>query len=92
MAAHGDLQSLAELGFIVICVDGMGTPFRSKAFHEFYAQDLGDNTIPDQVAAMKQLAERYPWIDLDKAGMYGGTRAAATRRRRRCFTFRTSSK
>jgi dipeptidyl-peptidase-4 len=70
-AAHGDLQSLAELGFIVICIDGQGTPFRSKAFHAFYATDLGDNTIPDQIAGMKQLADRYPWIDLSKAGIYG---------------------
>ena len=71
LAAHGDLQSLAELGFIVVCIDGMGTPFRSKAFHEAYFGNLGDNTIPDQVTGMKQLAERYPWIDLDQAGMYG---------------------
>ena len=71
LAAHGDLQSLAELGFIVVCIDGMGTPFRSKAFHEAYFGDLGDNTIPDQVAGMKQLAERYPWINLELAGMYG---------------------
>ena len=70
-AAHGDMQSLAELGFIVVCIDGMGTPFRSKAFHEFYYADLGDNTIPDQVAGMKQLAERYPWIDAKRMGIYG---------------------
>ncbi len=70
-AAHGDLQSLAELGFIVVCIDGMGTPFRSKAFHEAYFGDLGDNTIPDQVTGMQQLAERYPWIDLQRAGIYG---------------------
>jgi dipeptidyl-peptidase 4 len=70
-AAHGDMQSLAELGFVVVCIDGMGTPFRSKAFHEFYFGDLGDNTIPDQVAGMKELAAKYPWIDLDAAGMYG---------------------
>jgi len=70
-AAHGDLQSLAELGFIVVCLDGMGTPFRSKSFHEAYFGDLGDNTIPDQVTGMKQLAQRYPWIDLKRAGMYG---------------------
>jgi dipeptidyl-peptidase-4 len=71
LPAHGDLQSLAELGFIVVCIDGMGTPLRSKAFHEAYFGDLGDNTIPDQVIGMKQLAERYPWIDLNLAGMYG---------------------
>ena len=70
-AAHGDLQSLAELGFIVVCIDGMGTPFRSKAFHETYIHDLGDNTIPDQVTGMQQLAERYPWVDLGLAGIYG---------------------
>ena len=70
-AAHRDNQALAELGFIVVCIDGMGTPWRSKAFHEAYWGDLGDNTIPDQVAGMKELAAKYPWIDLDKAGMYG---------------------
>jgi dipeptidyl-peptidase-4 len=70
-AAHRDWQSLAELGFIVVCIDGMGTPWRSKAFHEAYYGDLGDNTIPDQVSGMKDLAARYPWIDLDKVGIYG---------------------
>jgi dipeptidyl-peptidase 4 len=70
-AAHGDMQSLAELGFIVVCIDGMGTPWRSKAFHEFYYGNLGDNTIPDQVAGMKDLAAKYSWIDLDRVGMYG---------------------
>ena len=55
-AAHGDNQALAELGFIVVCIDGMGTPWRSKAFHEAYYGDMGDNTIPDQVAGMKELA------------------------------------
>ena len=70
-AAHRDWQSLAELGFVVVCIDGMGTPWRSKKFHEFYYGDLGDNTIPDQVAGMKELAAKYPWIDIDKVGMYG---------------------
>ena len=70
-AAHGDMQSLAELGFIVVCIDGMGTPWRSKSFHEAYFGNLGDNTIPDQVSGMKDLAAKYPWIDLDRVGMYG---------------------
>ncbi len=70
-AAHGDHQALAELGFIVVCIDGMGTPFRSKAFHEAYFGDLGDNTIPDQVSGMKDLAAKYPFIDLDKVGIHG---------------------
>jgi dipeptidyl aminopeptidase/acylaminoacyl peptidase len=69
--AHGDLQPLAELGFIVVCIDGMGTPWRSKNFHEAYYANLGDNTIPDQVAGMKELAAKYPWIDLTRVGMYG---------------------
>jgi dipeptidyl-peptidase-4 len=70
-AAHKDDQALAELGFIVVCIDGMGTPWRSKAFHEAYWGDLGDNTIPDQVAGMKDLATKYPFIDLERVGMYG---------------------
>ncbi len=70
-AAHVDMQSLAELGFIVVCIDGMGTPWRSKAFHEAYYGNLGDNTIPDQVSGMKDLAAQYPFIDLDRVGMYG---------------------
>jgi dipeptidyl aminopeptidase/acylaminoacyl peptidase len=70
-AARGDAQALAELGFVVVEVDGMGTPWRSKKFHEAYYGDMGDNTLPDQVAAMKQLAQRYPWIDIDRAGIYG---------------------
>jgi len=69
--ARGDTQALAELGFIVVEIDGMGTPWRSKKFHEAYYGDMGDNTLPDQVAAMKELAGRYPWIDLDRAGIYG---------------------
>ncbi len=70
-AAHGDMQPLAELGFVVVCIDGMGTPWRSKTFHEAYYGNLGDNTIPDQVSGMKDLAAQYPFIDLDRAGMYG---------------------
>jgi len=70
-AARGDLQSLAELGFIVVCIDGMGTPSRSKSFHEAYYGNMGDNTIPDQVAGMKELAAQYSFIDIDRAGIYG---------------------
>ncbi len=70
-AARGDCQALAELGFIVVEIDGMGTPWRSKKFHEAYFGDMGDNTLPDQVAGMKQLAQKYAWIDIDRAGIYG---------------------
>ena len=67
--ARGDNQALAELGFVVVEIDGMGTPWRSKKFHEAYYGNMGDNTLPDQVAGMKQLAQRYPWIDIDRAGI-----------------------
>jgi dipeptidyl-peptidase-4 len=70
-AARGDAQALAELGFIVVEVDGMGNPTRSKAFHDAYYANMGDNTLPDQIAAMQQIAARYPYVDLDRAGIYG---------------------
>jgi dipeptidyl-peptidase-4 len=70
-AARGDAQALAELGFVVVEIDGMGTPWRSKSFHDAYFGKMGDNTLPDQVAGMKELARRYPWIDIDRAGIYG---------------------
>ncbi len=69
--ARGDTQALAELGFVVVQIDGMGTPGRSKAFRDAYYGRMGDNTLPDQVAGMRQLAERYPWIDLDRVGIWG---------------------
>jgi dipeptidyl aminopeptidase/acylaminoacyl peptidase len=70
-SARGDAQALAELGFIVIKLDGMGTPFRSKRFHDTWYGNLADNTLPDQVAGMKELARRYRWIDIERAGIYG---------------------
>jgi dipeptidyl aminopeptidase/acylaminoacyl peptidase len=71
-AARGDRQALAELGFIVVTIDGMGTPGRSKAFQDAYYGAMGrDNTIPDQIAGMKELAQKYPWIDLSRAGIWG---------------------
>ena len=69
--AHSDHQALAELGFIVIAVDGMGTPLRSKSFQDAWYGDMADNTLPDQVAALQQLGERHPWIDTARAGMWG---------------------
>jgi len=71
-AARGDRQALAELGFIVVTIDGRGTPGRSKAFQDAYYGAMGrDNTIPDQIAGMKDLAKQYPYIDLDRAGIWG---------------------
>jgi len=66
-----DQRALAELGFVVVEIDGMGTPLRSKAFHDAYFGNMGDSTLPDRVAGMKQLAQRFPWIDIDRAGIYG---------------------
>ena len=70
-AAHGDAQALAELGFVVVMIDGMGNPLRSKSFHDAYYGNLGDNTLPDQVGGMQQLAKRFPWIDIDRVGIWG---------------------
>ncbi len=72
-AARGDKQALAELGFIVVSIDGRGSgPERSKAFHDAYYGAMGrDNTLPDQVAGMQNLAKRHPWIDIERAGMWG---------------------
>jgi len=70
-ASRGDKQAIAELGFIVVEVDAMGTPQRSKSFHEYYYGNMGDNGIPDQIAAIEELAERHPWMDLDRVGIWG---------------------
>lgn len=70
-AATRDNQALAELGFIVVAIDGTGNPTRSKSFHDAYYARMSDNTLPDQIAGMKQLAERYRFIDLERAGMWG---------------------
>ena len=66
-----DCQSLAELGFIVVQIEGMGTPLRSKKFRDTSFGNMSDNTLPDQVAGMKQLAQRFPWIDIDRAAIWG---------------------
>ena len=69
--ARGDDQALAELGFVVVEIDGTGTPWRSKSFHDAYFGRMGDNTLPDQVAGMKELGQRYSFIDMDRAGIWG---------------------
>ena len=70
-AARGNAHALAELGFIVFSIDAMGTPLRSKAFHDTYYGNMGDNGIPDHIVALRQLARRYPQIDLDRVGIFG---------------------
>ena len=80
-AAHLDHQALAELGFVVIALDGMGTPLRGKAFQDAYYGNMIDNTLPDQVAALKQLGAKYSWFDTSRVGIWGhsgGGNATAT--------------
>ncbi len=71
VAARGDNRALAELGFVVVALDAMGTPMRSKSFHEAWYGNMGDNGIPDQITGMQQLAQRYQWIDINRAGIWG---------------------
>ncbi len=73
-AARGDNQALADLGFVVLCIDGQGNNNRSKAFHDAHAskpEDMGDDTIPDQVAGIKDLAARFPFLDATRVGIWG---------------------
>jgi dipeptidyl aminopeptidase/acylaminoacyl peptidase len=70
-ALRGDQDALAELGFIVVQMDHLGTPFRSKAVQDNYWGNMGDNGIPDHITALKQLGARYRWMDLDRVGIYG---------------------
>lgn len=63
-------QALAELGFIVMMVDGLGTAGRSKDFHNYSYKNMGNN-LADHVLALRQLAQRYSWIDLDRVGIFG---------------------
>jgi dipeptidyl-peptidase 4 len=69
-AGRRGLQSVAELGFIVVMVDGRGTTGRSRAFHEFSYHNLG-GVFDDHVALIKQMGERYPYMDLSRVGIYG---------------------
>ena len=62
---------MAELGFIVVEVDAMGTPGRSKSFHDVYYGYMGDNGLPDQITTIRQLAAERPWMDLDRVGIWG---------------------
>jgi len=71
IASRGDCNALAQLGFAVVQIEGMGNPKRSKAFHDEYLNDIGINAIPDQISGMQELAQRYAWIDLDRVGMWG---------------------
>jgi dipeptidyl aminopeptidase/acylaminoacyl peptidase len=70
-AARSDHQALAELGFVVILIDGSCNPGRSKAFHDACYGDISGNTLEDQKAGIRQLAQKYPFIDAEKVGIWG---------------------
>ncbi len=70
-AARNDNQALAELGFIVVVIDGTCNPDRSKSFHDVCYGNMFDNTLEDQIAGLKQLTAKYPYLDLDKVGVWG---------------------
>ena len=69
--AAGEPAAIAELGFIVVQIDHLGTPLRSKAFHDNYYGNFSDNGLPDHIAVIKQLASRYGYIDIDRVGIFG---------------------
>ena len=64
-------QALAELGFIVVHIDGMGTNNRSKAFHDVAWKNLGDAGFPDRILWHKAVAAKYPYYDISRAGIFG---------------------
>ncbi len=66
-------RELADRGFVVAQIDGMGTNWRSKAFHDVAWKNLADAGFPDRIAWLRAAAERYPWIDLSRVGIYGGS-------------------
>jgi dipeptidyl aminopeptidase/acylaminoacyl peptidase len=71
---HFRRQEMAELGFIVVQCDGMGTSWRSKAFHDVCWKNLGDGGFPDRIAWIKAAAAKFPEMDIAKGvGIYGGS-------------------
>jgi dipeptidyl-peptidase-4 len=67
------MRAMAELGFIVVKIDGMGTNWRSKAFHDVAWKNLSDGGFPDRIAWIKAAAATRPWMDLDRVGIFGGS-------------------
>lgn len=70
-ASRSDHQALAELGFIVVVIDGTCNPDRSKSFHDVCYGNMADNTLQDQISGLKQLASKYPYMDLNRVGIWG---------------------
>ena len=65
------MQAQAELGFIVVQIDGMGTSNRSKAFHDVAWKNLADAGFPDRILWHKAVAAKYPYYDITRVGIYG---------------------
>jgi dipeptidyl aminopeptidase/acylaminoacyl peptidase len=70
-ASRGDNQALAELGFIVVAIEGTSNPYRSKTFHDMSYGNMAENTLPDQIAGIRQLALKYGYMDTTKVGIWG---------------------
>ncbi len=70
-AAYNAMGAIAELGFIVVQIDGMGTSNRSKAFHDVAWKNLGDAGFPDRILWHKAVAAKYPSYDITRVGIYG---------------------
>ena len=70
-AARGDHQALAELGFVVVLLEGSCNPYRSKRFQDACYGNLIENTLSDQVTGLRQLAQRCPYLDLNRVGIWG---------------------
>ena len=66
-------QALAELGFVVVQMDGLGTSHRSKAFHDVCWKNLGDSGFPDRILWIKAAAAKYSQLDIGRVGIYGGS-------------------
>lgn len=66
-----DHQALAELGFVVVIIDGTCNPDRSKSFHDVCYGDMADNTLEDQIKGLEQLAAKYSYLDLTRVGVWG---------------------
>jgi dipeptidyl aminopeptidase/acylaminoacyl peptidase len=67
------MQALADLGFVVVQIDGMGTANRSKAFHDVSSKNLKDAGFPDRILWHKAAAKKHPWYDVSRVGIYGGS-------------------
>lgn len=71
--SRGSLHELAELGFIVVQCDGMGTSNRSKAFHDVAWKNLKDGGFPDRIAWIKEAAKKYDYMDITRVGIFGNS-------------------